>query len=137
LFLAYFSGDKKNMPLYETTFIARQDISTHDVDKLIDNFSKIVSDNGGKIVKTEYWGLRNLAYLVKKSRKGHYAMLGIDSPYAAVKEMERLMGLNEDVLRSLTIRVEKLSQEPSPMMNTRSSQDEVEEVVSNDNSDTE
>lgn len=114
------------MPLYETTFIARQDISTSDVDKLTEAFSQALIENGGKVVKTEYWGLRSLAYFVKKSRKGHYVMLGIDSPYAAVKEMERRISLNEDVLRSLTIKVDVLDTELSPMMNSRAGQDDDE-----------
>lgn len=114
------------MPLYETTFIARQDISTNDVDKLTEAFSQALIENGGKVVKTEYWGLRSLAYFVKKSRKGHYVMLGIDSPYAAVKEMERRISLNEDVLRSLTIKVDVLDTELSPMMNSRAGQDDDE-----------
>ncbi len=116
------------MPLYETTFIARQEISTHDVEKLTSTFSQVINDNGGKVVKTEYWGLRTLAYLVKKNRKGHYVMLGIDSPYAAVKEMERRLSLNEDVLRSLTIRVKELDKEPSPMMNARAGQGDDEDT---------
>lgn len=104
------------MSLYESTFIARQDLSKADVTKLADSFGAIVEANGGKVVKNEYWGLRNLAYLVNKSRKGHYTMLGIDAPAAAVKEMERNMRINEDVLRNLTIRVNELSDEPSVMM---------------------
>lgn len=117
------------MPLYETTFIARQDISTHDVEKLTETFTQILADNGGKIVKSEYWGLRNLAYLVKKNRKGHYTMLCIDSPYSAVAEMERRMKLHEDVLRNLTIKVDVISEEQSPMM-SRSSQDDEREPSS-------
>lgn len=111
------------MPLYETTFIARQDISTHDVEKLTETFSQILTENGGKVVKSEYWGLRNLAYLVRKNRKGHYTMLCIDSPYVAVAEMERRMKLHEDVLRNLTIKVDAISDEQSPMM-SRSNQDD-------------
>lgn len=123
------------MPLYETTFIARQEISTHDVEKLTETFSQVLAENGGKVVKTEYWGLRTLAYFVKKSRKGHYVMLGIDSPYSAVKEMERRLSLNENILRSLTIKVDVLESEPSAMMNSRSGsgdEDEVLPVVADD-----
>jgi small subunit ribosomal protein S6 len=118
------------MPLYESTFIARQDISSNDVEKLTENFSKVITDNGGKIVKTESWGLRNLAYIVNKNRKGHYVMLSIDAPYDALKEMERRMKLNEDVLRTVTFKVEELDSEPSSMMNTRSSdfEEETEEL---------
>jgi small subunit ribosomal protein S6 len=120
------------MPLYETTFIARQDISTQDVEKLTETFTQIVTENGGKVVKSEYWGLRNLAYLVKKNRKGHYTMLCIDSPYLAVKEMERRMKLNEDVLRNITIKVDEISEEASPMMN-RSQQDDGDREISSYN----
>ncbi len=105
------------MPLYEATFITRQDMSKQDVTKLADSFTDIITTNGGKVVKNEYWGLKTLAYKVNKSRKGHYSMLCIDAPTAAVKELERQMGINEDVIRSLTIRVEAISDEPSVMMN--------------------
>lgn len=101
------------MALYEATFIARRDISAQDVTKLTDQFSSIVTSNGGKVVKSEYWGLRNMAYKVKKNKKGHYVMLGLDAPAAAVKELERNLHLNEDVIRNLTIRVEEIEQGPS------------------------
>jgi small subunit ribosomal protein S6 len=119
------------MPLYESTFIVRQDISPADVEKLTETFSKIITDLGGKIIKTENWGLRNLAYIVKKNKKGNYVMLSIDSPYAAVKEMERRMKLSEDILRNMTIRVEEIDNEPSPMMNANFSEAE-EDVPSPD-----
>lgn len=128
------------MALYETTFIARQDISTQDVEKLTQNFSNVIAQNGGKVVKTEYWGLRSLAYIIKKNRKGHYVMLGVDAPFAAVQELERLMGYNEDVLRSLTIRVNTIEEEPSPMMSNRGNADDSQDQLSsnaNDNSDNE
>jgi small subunit ribosomal protein S6 len=101
------------MALYEATFIARRDISTQDVTKLTDQFSAIITSNGGKVVKSEYWGLRNMAYKVKKNKKGHYVMLGLDAPSAAVKELERNLHLNEDVIRNLTIRVEEIEAGPS------------------------
>jgi small subunit ribosomal protein S6 len=112
------------MPLYETTFIARQDLSNQDIEKLADSFGQVLAEKGGKIVKREYWGLRNLAYIVRKSRKGHYMFLGIDAPFDALKEMERRMRFNEDVLRKLTVRVDSLTNEPSPIMNSRSGSDE-------------
>lgn len=105
------------MPLYEATFITRQDMSKQDVTNLTDSFSDIIKQNGGKVVKNEYWGLKNLAYKINKSRKGHYTMLAIDAPAPAVKELERNMGINEDVIRSLTIRVEEIEEGPSVMMN--------------------
>ena len=101
------------MALYEATFIARRDISTQDVTKLTEQFSSIVTSNGGKVVKSEYWGLRNMAYRVKKNKKGHYVMLGLDAPASAVKELERNLHLNEDVIRNLTIRVEEIESGPS------------------------
>ena len=104
------------MPLYEATFIARQDMSKQDVTGLADTFSDIIKKNGGKVVKNEYWGLKSLAYKINKSRKGHYTMLAIDAPAAAVKELERNMGISEDVIRSLTIRVEEIEEGPSVML---------------------
>jgi small subunit ribosomal protein S6 len=102
------------MPLYETIFITRQEVSTQDVEKLTENFAKTLVENGGSIVKTEQWGLRDLAYMIKKSNKAYYSFLGIDAPYKALQELERKLGLSEDVLRFSTIRVEKISKHPSP-----------------------
>lgn len=104
------------MPLYESTFITRQDLSRQDVSKLTESMSAIVAQGGGKVVKDEYWGLRNLAYKINKSRKGHYVMLAIDAPAPAIKEMERNLSHNEDVIRTLTIRVDALEDGPSAMM---------------------
>lgn len=104
------------MPLYETVFIARQDVSTKQVDDMAKAFGKIVNDNGGSLKKTESWGLRNLAYRIKKNRKGHYTLMHFDAPPAAIAEMERNIRLNEDVLRHLTVRLEKLPEGPSPIL---------------------
>lgn len=104
------------MPLYEHVFMARQDISNAQVDALTKEFTGIITENGGKITKTEYWGLKPLAYKIKKSRKSHYTLLNIDAPHAAVAEMERRMGLNTDVIRHLTIRVDEHESEPSIQM---------------------
>ncbi|NBX03093.1 MAG: 30S ribosomal protein S6 [Alphaproteobacteria bacterium] len=104
------------MPLYEATFITRQDLSRQDVAKLSDSFGAIIEQGGGKVVKNEYWGLRSLAYRIRKNRRGHYAMLAIDAPAAAIKEMERNMRINEDVVRGLTIRVDAIEEGPSVMM---------------------
>lgn len=101
------------MPLYETIFITRQEVSPQELEKLTVNFSKTLTDNGGTIVKTEQWGLRDLAYLIKKSSKAHYTLLAIDSPYAAVKELERRLSLSEDVLRHVTMKVKQISKNPS------------------------
>jgi small subunit ribosomal protein S6 len=111
------------MPFYENIFIARQDISTAQVEALAETFANLVSENGGKVEKREYWGLRNLSYRMKKNRKGHYMLFNLDAPAAAVSELERNMRINEDVLRYLTIRVEALETEPSAMMR-RSERDE-------------
>jgi small subunit ribosomal protein S6 len=107
------------MPFYENIFIARQDISTAQVEALTDTFATLVAENGGKVEKREYWGLRNLSYRMKKNRKGHYVLFNLDAPPAAVSELERNMRINEDVLRYLTIRVEALETEPSAMMQSR------------------
>lgn len=107
------------MPFYENVFIARQDISTAQVEALADTFAALITEQGGKIEKREYWGLRNLAYRVKKNRKGHYMLFNLDAPPAAVSELERNMRINEDVLRYLTIRVEELEAGPSAMLQNR------------------
>lgn len=95
------------MPLYETVFIARQDLAAEDVDALTSKFSKIITDGKGKVVSREYWGLRNLSYKVKKNSRGHYVALNIDADYAAVAELSRVMGFNEDVIRNMTFTVEE------------------------------
>jgi small subunit ribosomal protein S6 len=112
------------MPLYETVFIARQDISGPQVDALADQFTTIVTEQGGEVKKRENWGLRNLAFRIKKNRKGHYVLFNLDAPPAAVAEMERTMRLNEDVLRYLTIRVEQLEEGPSVMLQNRGRSDD-------------
>jgi small subunit ribosomal protein S6 len=104
------------VPFYENVFIARQDISTTQVETLTETFADLVAENGGKIEKREYWGLRNLAYRIKKNRKGHYVLFNLEAPPAAVNELERNMRINEDVLRYLTVRVEELEAGPSAMM---------------------
>ncbi|HYD32840.1 MAG TPA: 30S ribosomal protein S6, partial [Azospirillaceae bacterium] len=111
------------MSLYECVFIARQDISAAQAEQLTETFSGIIRDNGGQVTKTEYWGLKTLAYKIKKNRKGHYVLLNLDAPHAAVAEMERNMGINEDILRVLTIRVDALEAGPSAMMQSRGERD--------------
>ena len=102
------------MPLYETVYIARQDISSQQVETLTEQMSAFITEGGGTVAKVENWGLRNLAYKVKKNRKGHYVLMNIDAPIPAVKEMERNLHLNEDVLRYMTIRVEELEEGEVP-----------------------
>lgn len=104
------------MPLYEHVFLARQDLAQNQVDALAETSTKIIEDNGGKVVKTETWGLRNIAYRVKKNRKAHYVMLDIDAPAPAIAELERQIRINEDVIRYMTVRVDAHEQGPSAMM---------------------
>ena len=112
------------MPYYENVFIARQDISTTQVDSLADGFASVIETMGGTVAKREYWGLRNLAYKVKKNRKGHYMLFNLDASAEAVHEMERQMRINEDILRYLTIRVDELEEGPSAMMQGRGGREE-------------
>ena len=104
------------MPLYEHVFIARQDLAQAQVDALAENATKIIEGNGGKIAKTETWGLRSLAYRIQKNRKAHYVMLDIDAPAPAIAELERQTQINEDVIRYMTIKVDAHEQGPSVMM---------------------
>jgi small subunit ribosomal protein S6 len=104
------------MPLYEHVFLARQDLAQAQVDALAENATKIITDHGGSLVKTETWGLRGLAYRIAKNRKAHYVMLDIDAPAPAMAELERQTGINEDVIRFMTIRVEDHEKGPSAMM---------------------
>lgn len=107
------------MALYEHVIIARQDISPQQAEALNDQLKHLIEEQGGHVAKIEYWGLRNLTYRIKKNRKGHYSLLAIDAPAPAVKEMERQLSLNEDVLRTLTVRVEELDLELSPILARR------------------
>ena len=104
------------MALYENVFIARQDVPTTQVEALTTQFSELVTGLGGTVSKKEYWGLRSLTYRIKKNRKGHYTLLNIDAPPAAVKELERTMSINEDIIRFLTVRVDELEEGPSAIM---------------------
>ncbi|MFI5001540.1 MAG: 30S ribosomal protein S6 [Reyranellales bacterium] len=104
------------MALYENVFIARQDVPATQVETLTTQFSDIVTGLGGTVSKKEYWGLRSLAFRIKKNRKGHYTLLNIDAPSAAIKEMERTMSINEDIIRFITVRVDSLEEGPSAVM---------------------
>src|ERR1700691_6272986 len=115
---------RRPMPFYENVFIARQDVSAAQVEALAESFAGIVAQHGGTVTKREYWGLRNLAYRVKKNRKGHYILLNLDAPPAAVNELERNMRINEDVLRYLTVRVDEHEAGPSAVMQNRGRGDE-------------
>ena len=107
------------MPLYEHVFISRQDLSSAQAESLIEHFTAVIADNGGKVVENEYWGVKTMAYKINKNRKGHYAFLKTDAPPAAVMEMERLMRLHDDVMRVLTIKVDKHAEGPSVQMQKR------------------
>jgi small subunit ribosomal protein S6 len=108
------------VPLYESVYIARPDISATQVEALTADMTKILEENGGKVTKDEYWGLKSLAYRIKKNRKGHYSLLNIDCPPAALSEMERNMRIHEDVLRYMSIRVDEHEEGPSVMMQSKS-----------------
>ncbi len=107
------------MPLYEHVMIARQDLSNAQAESLIEHFATILADNGGKLVDSEYWGLKTMAYKINKNRKGHYAFMRTDAPAPAVQEMERLMRLHDDVMRVLTVKVKAHEEGPSVMMQKR------------------
>ena len=111
------------MPLYEHVMIARQDLSNSQAEGLIEHFGAVLSDNGGKLVDQEYWGVKTMAYKINKNRKGHYAFLRSDAPSSAVQEMERLMRLHDDVMRVLTIKVEEHAEGPSVQMQKRDERD--------------
>jgi small subunit ribosomal protein S6 len=111
------------MALYEHIYLARQDISAQQVEALTAQFTAIIEGFGGKVEKVEYWGVKSLAYRIKKNRKAHFSLLNIDAPPAALTEMERQMGINEDIIRFITIRVEALEQGQSAMMRKRDDDD--------------
>ncbi len=108
-----------SMPLYEHVFIARQDLSNAQAEGLIEHFGTVLADNGGKLVESEYWGVKTMAYKINKNRKGHYAFLKTDAPAPAVQEMERLMRLHDDVMRVLTVKVDDHEEGPSVQMQKR------------------
>ena len=104
------------MALYEHVFLARQDLAQAQVDALAEMATKIIEEGKGKVVKTETWGLRSLAYRIAKNRKAHYVMLDIDAPTGVVAELERQLNINEDIIRFMTVRVDELENGPSAMM---------------------
>ena len=108
------------MPLYECVLIARNDVTQQQVEAVADTVAAQLETDGGSVQKREYWGLRSLAYRIKKNRKGHYMLLGLNAAPASINEMERQLGLNEDVLRFMTIRVDEISEEPSSILSRKS-----------------
>ena len=111
------------MALYEHIFIARQDISSQQVEGLTDMITAVLEENGGKITKQEYWGIKSLAYRVKKNRKGHYALLNIDAEHGAISEMERRISLNDDIIRFMTLRVDEHEVEESVQLRNKNRDD--------------
>ena len=111
------------MALYEHIYLARQDVTPQQVETMTEQFKTVIEANGGSIAKLEYWGVKTLAYRIKKNRKAHFTLMNINASAAAVAEMERQMGINEDILRFMTIRVEELEEGPSAMMRKREDSD--------------
>jgi small subunit ribosomal protein S6 len=112
------------MRCYEHTLIARQDLSPQQAQALADTYSGVLTEHGGEVTKTEYWGLRSLSYRIKKNRKGHYLHLNVRAPAEAIAELERQEQLSDDVLRYLTVKVDALDEAPSVLMQSRSSREE-------------
>ena len=108
------------MAFYEVTFVARGDLNKADLQKTTDTLTKIVTNNKDKIIKNEYWGLRTLAYKINKMGKGHYTMLGIDAKPETLRELERNISINEDIIRHLTVRVDAMDASPSVMLSQKS-----------------
>ncbi|MXN64451.1 30S ribosomal protein S6 [Stappia sp. GBMRC 2046] len=111
------------MTLYEHVFLARQDVSPQQVEALTEQYKSLIEENGGSVGKVETWGLRTLTYRIKKNRKAHYTLMNLTAEPAAIAEMERQMGLNEDILRFMTIKVKEHEEEPSAMMQKRDRDD--------------
>ncbi|HEY4136707.1 MAG TPA: 30S ribosomal protein S6 [Alphaproteobacteria bacterium] len=112
------------MPLYESVLIARQDLAAPQAEALGETFQALVEANGGKVLKREYWGLRNLSYKIKKNRKGHYVLMNIDGNGATIAELERNLRIHEDILRYMTVRVDELEEGPSAVVRSRGQEDE-------------
>lgn len=112
------------MAFYENVFVVRQDVASTQVEALVETYATLLKDNGGTVAKKEFWGLRGLAYRIRKNRKAHFVLMNLDCPPAAVVELERNMRLNEDVLRYITVRVEALEEGPSAMMQKRDDRDD-------------
>jgi small subunit ribosomal protein S6 len=123
------------MPLYECVLIARNDVTQQQVEAVADAVATQLETDGGTIQKREYWGLRSLSYRIKKNRKGHYMLLGLDAPPASVREIERQLGLNEDVLRFMTIRVDEIDENPSAIRGRKRGYDDREEFRARDLND--
>jgi len=112
------------MPLYEHVYLARQDVTAQQVEAMTEQFKSVITAGGGTTGKVEYWGVKSLAFRIKKNRKAHFTLINIDAPPAAIAEMERQMGINEDILRFITLRVEAHEDTPSAMMRKRDDSEE-------------
>ena len=123
------------MALYEHVYMARQDVTAQQVEALTEQFKSIITAGGGKVAKVEYWGVKSLAFRIKKNRKAHFTLLNIDAPSAAVKEMERQMGISEDILRFLTVKVDAHEDGPSAMMRKRDDSDREDRMDRGDRPD--
>lgn len=108
------------MPLYECVLIARNDVTQQQVETVADTIAAQMEAEGGEVKKREYWGLRSLAYRIKKNRKGHYMLLGLDAKPASINEMERQLRINEDILRFMTVRIEVIDEAPSAILSRKS-----------------
>ena len=120
------------MALYESVIIGRQDLTTSQFETIIEKFISVIVSLKGEIKKRESWGLRNLAYKINKNRKGHYILLNIDGPAEAIVEYERLMRLDEDIIRFLTIKINFIDEKPSPLMANKSDKNKVDTSIEND-----
>ena len=123
------------MALYEHIYLARQDVTAQQVEAMTEQMKSVIETHGGKVGKIEYWGVKSLAFRIKKNRKAHFTLINIDAPPAAIAEMERQMGINEDILRLLTLRVEAHEEGPSAMMRKREDSDRDERGERSDRGD--
>ena len=123
------------MALYEHVYMARQDVTAQQVEALTEQFKSIITAGGGKVAKVEYWGVKSLAFRIKKNRKAHFTLLNIDAPSAAVNEMERQMGISEDILRFMTVKVDAHEDGPSAMMRKRDDSDREDRMDRGDRPD--
>jgi small subunit ribosomal protein S6 len=104
------------MSIYESTFIVRQDVASAEINKIAESLSNLIKENGGELLKQEYWGLRDLAYEIRKNKKGHYIMLIIEAPYRAMQELQKKIKLSEDIIRSLSVKIESFDGKDSIML---------------------
>ena len=124
------------MALYESVIIGRQDLTPGQFDTLLEKFIEVIKSFKGEIKKRENWGIRNLAYKINKNRKGHYTLLNIDGPPEAIKEYERLMRLDEDIIRFLTIKIKSIDEKPSPLMINKTDKSKSESFTDQNSSET-